>query len=893
MKKPFKPASALSSLKAHSPKTSSTQKSPFNATANHRTQSLVIHIAVVLGLSSASYFLVGHVTGRQDLASTESFGKQAALLIDRQVHAWKNEGDLLAQDPSLKLTSTVKAIIPPSNAPTTSSHSKATPAMTDAASVESTLNFVDQDMLNRARKAPLSPEVSMVHGRATVVTISATANGGYVISERPFAPLANDLSRIIPPYIQLTVSQQTGNSPNINVFQSPNNGNAAMNDIPLQTKGWHLSVGKATVFSWNPLENLPLLSALFVLIGGILTLLGWSMIKPSSSSAQTAPKGPTDDEILDDFAQLVSSAPVSISATAAQAPIINPLTPAITATAISKPTLLAETASAPAAEPTTKPSASVQPVALEHDDLLLNDAEIDALLAESRAPALQAAAASTQTPAERSNVIDFKLDDDVLLPDLEFVVAKDELPQRVFRAYDIRGKVSELTATWMNPIGRALGSELKSRGQTEVVVGYDARTTSEEYAKIMREALAESGLQVIDIGRVPTPVMHYAARERAGNGIMITASHNPAEYNGVKWLMQMQSPMPEDIQAIYQRAKNRNFVEGKGKIIQRAFTPDYLDNMLNDIIMAEEYRIVIDGLNGMMGEIAEQATSILGYDVTGINLNPDGHYPKGNPDPTEPNRLTELSERIRQTQSDLGFAFDGDGDRLVVVDKNGTVVTSDQLIALFTMMILEQKPGADIVFDVKCSRMVSQIITSHGGRPIMSRSGNTFIRHAVMSDKHEVAFGGEFSGHYFFNDGRGHATDDGLYAALRLAEWLGQRGEPLQEILQSLPARIGTTDIYLPLDLDLPAQFFPSLAEHAASIPNATLTTIDGVRLDFNDGFGIIRASNTGAFVTLRFEADQMAAVERIRETLHDLIAKQDPMLASKIPRDLAPLMLH
>ena len=479
--------------------------------------------------------------------------------------------------------------------------------------------------------------------------------------------------------------------------------------------------------------------------------------------------------------------------------------------------------------------------------------------------------------------MEFTLNSGALLPDTEFYLNKG-LPKHIFRAYDIRGKVSDLSAERMAPIARAIGSELRARGQIEVVVGYDARTTSEQYAKIMCEGLVACGMQVIDIGMIPTPVMHYAARQLQGNGVMITASHNPAEYNGVKWLMQQQSPLPEDIDAIYNRAENRDFTEGKGKIRQQSFTSDYLDDMLNDVMLSEDLNVVIDGMNGVMGEIAQQAIETAGCTVTDLDIKPNGEYPHGNPDPCEPNRLNELSQQMIISQADIGFAFDGDGDRMVAVTKDGTVVTSDQMIALFATMILESKPGADVVFDVKCSRMVSQTITANGGRPIMSRSGNTFIRHAVMSQTSEVAFGGEYSGHYFFNDGRGHASDDGLYAALRLMEWLGQRGQSLDEVLRTLPARVGTPDIYVPLDTDLSESFFAELAIDAAMVEGATLTTIDGVRLDFQNGFGIIRASNTGAFVTLRFEAENEMSLQHIRQVFHDLVHKHLPSLAEKMP---------
>lgn len=788
-----------------------------------RLKPIAIHVGLAFAISALSYGLVQHFSEQHTERNVQTFGIQVAALIDQQLAAWQAEANLLAQQPTLKSKSHVKVV------------------MGADGTLPADISFADQDLINRSQKAPTGAELTIVKGEPEVTTAATVPGGGIVISERSAASLVKQLNRITPESMQLTLTQQINGGQPIDAAKIHLDAATPLRDIPLTAMGWHLQVGSvAQTDGMNPTSNMPLLAALLALLSGLLPLVGWLTAKLNIAKPQIE-RAMMPDEALSNIDMVAQE--LASPATAPQPqPVVTP---------------------APAASVAL---AKTEPAAVEDD--------FDFDLSEP--------AAAVPTPAKAQDDLEFNFDNEVMLPDLEFSFGP-KLPKHIFRAYDIRGKVSDLTAEWMQVISKALGSELRARGQIEVVVGYDARNTSEDYARIMRAGLAECGLQVLDIGRVPTPVMHYAARQHQGNGVMITASHNPAEYNGVKWLMQRQSPLPEDIQKVYERAANKNYIEGKGKILQQSFTAAYLDEMLNDVVLSEEVHVVIDGMSGVMGKPAQQALEIAGCDVVTLDIEPDGNYPHGNPDPCEPNRLANLVQEIHEHGASIGFAFDGDGDRLVVVDENGTVVSSDQLMAIFAMMILESRPGSDIVFDVKCSRLVSQTITNHGGRPIMSRSGNTFIRHQVMSKEHDVSFGGEFSGHYFFNDGRGHATDDSLYAAMRLLEWLGQRGQSMSELLKTLPVRVGTPDIYLPIDGDLPADFFEQLAADAAQVSGATLTTIDGVRLDFSDGFGIIRASNTGAFVTLRFEADNQSAVQRIHGTFFDLLAKHQMSLATKL----------
>ena len=820
-----------------SEKTSSVVTKLLEKKIDIRIKPLVFNVILALLLGIGGYKLTQHVVLQQEKQAIVEYSKITATLIDRQTTNWTAESNLLAQQPSLKSIARVKAIIGADGV------------------LPADLSFTDQDILNRTRKSPTGAEISNMGILASITTAALMADGGYLISERPFTALSDDLKRVTPANIQLHLSQNFSDGQTLKILTLNNDSDHESINVPLKAVGWQLNIGKSGHSSINPMTNLPLLAGLLAFFASLLSIFIWCFIKPK--------------RITDSPAQMSSEEQrAQLDAIALELAPSRPETPTITQISskrVVEPTVETITVETLNAESTVE-SPILEPITTDLNDL----SYLEDLIINPKSP---------ETPTD--HLMEFRLDSGILF---EHEFNRDtDLPKRIFRAYDIRGKVTDLTSKWMMPIARALGSELRARGQIEVVVGFDARITSEEYAEIMRNGLVESGLHVIDIGAVPTPVMHYAARQHQGNGIMITASHNPADYNGVKWLIQQQSPLPDDINAIYQRAHDQQFIDGTGQIRKKSYNAEYLDEMLNDVMLNDDLTVVIDGMHGMMGELAQQAMETSGCTIIDLDISANGAYPNGNPDPCEPNRLTALSQQMVTSQADIGFAFDGDGDRMVAVTKNGTVVTSDQLISLFAIMTLEFNPGADIVFDVKCSRMVSQTITANGGRPIMSRSGNTFIRHAVMSQSDAVAFGGEFSGHYFFNDGRSHASDDGLYAAMRLMEWLGRRGQTLEEVLRTLPARVGTADIYLALDTDLPSDFFDVLAADAAKIPDTTLTTIDGVRLDFQDGFGLIRASNTGAFITLRFESGNTASLDQIRQIFRDLMQKNYPSLAVKM----------
>jgi phosphomannomutase/phosphoglucomutase len=799
-------------------------KSNSSSRAAGKLQALSFHMILILAASAGNYFFLQQITEREALEDTKAFGQQAAALIERQGQDWMAQTRLLAQQPSLQSQAKLKAVIPVEGV------------------VPPSLSYAVQDLINRTKVKATGPELS-INGQNILVDVAMPMpNGGYLVAEWPFAPLADDLKRITPEGYQLRLTQQVSGTP-MEALRLRSTGNDGML-LPIDTKlaGWQLAVGQTEH------SQMPLWAALITLMGGLLSLVPWLMRRdravslPAPTPIKTVATAATPPAPTPALAEPVVSAPVVESA----APIATPA---------------AETpAPAPAPVPTPEPAVT-EPEPASPSGLSL-------------APQV-----ALEEPKIESNVLDFKLDD-VLIHELD---EKSLFPMHLFRAYDIRGVSMDFDKDLLYKIGRALGTNMREQDQHQVVVGYDVRTTSPSFAEHIRQGLLDSGLMVIDIGQVPTPVMHHAAREHDGNGVMITASHCAGDQNGIKWVINNHPPSAEDIQAIREKVQAGQFIEGRGQSSVENFIDAYQDALLGDVILGQSFEIAIDGMNGAMGAIALATLRAAGCQVSSINTEPDGHFPHGAPDPSQAGRLDDLCNDVIISGADIGFAFDGDGDRLVVIDSEGQVVSPDQLIALYAQMVLETQPGADIIFDVKCSRMINTVITEAGGRPVMVRSGNTFIRQALQSGRYEGAFGAEFSGHYFFNDGRGHDNDDGLYAALRLLEWLDQRGQSLGELLKSLPQRVGTPDQYLPLNGSDARQLLDDVKRSAETLGDAQLTDLDGIRLDFSDGFGIMRASNTGPYLTVRFDGDSPEALQRIRQVFHGLVAPHHPTLANHL----------
>ncbi|WP_336041423.1 phosphomannomutase/phosphoglucomutase [Acinetobacter dispersus] len=467
---------------------------------------------------------------------------------------------------------------------------------------------------------------------------------------------------------------------------------------------------------------------------------------------------------------------------------------------------------------------------------------------------------------------------------------KHTFPLNIFRAYDIRGKLSNLTPNIICSIAYALASQYKNAEQTHVVIGYDARLTSPTYANILQHIFEQQGLQVTNIGCCSSPMMYYIARDFGGNGVMVTASHNPKSDNGIKWILKGEPPTPETIQQVGQFAQIsipnlEDILHSKNTEhhIVPKYCLQYQQALISDIQLARPLKIVLDGLHGSAGRCAKLVLEKLGCEVIALRCEANGHFPDHAPDPSPAEHLVKLQAAIVAEKADLGIALDGDGDRLVLLDEQAHIISPDRLLSLFAQICLQQHPHKEIVFDVKCSRMVADTVQRLDGQAKMIRTGSSFLRAYLSQSKGSAVFGGEYAGHYVFNDGRGFGYDDGLYAALRVMEYLTQsNAATLSELLAAYPERYCTEDTYIGTHDADPKQVLNDI-EILSHRLGARLSKIDGVRLDFDDGFGIIRASNTGEYFTVRFDADNQNRLIEIRQKFVSMLQDQYPQIAQEL----------
>tara|TARA_R110002073_G_scaffold4917_22_gene31215 strand:- start:8784 stop:11267 length:2484 start_codon:yes stop_codon:yes gene_type:complete len=461
-------------------------------------------------------------------------------------------------------------------------------------------------------------------------------------------------------------------------------------------------------------------------------------------------------------------------------------------------------------------------------------------------------------------------------PDVEDEVV-DEGPDvsGIFRAYDIRGVVGQtLNEDIAYQIGQAIGSEADDLGESKIVVGADGRLSSPDIVDALIGGLVSTGREVINIGFVPTPLLYYATNNsEATSGVMVTGSHNPADHNGMKVVLAGRTLVGEDIQRLLQRFQSQDFVAGDGDVTEIDIRDDYMDAITDDVVVAQPLKVVIDCGNGIAGDIAPELLGNLGCEVIPLYCEVDGNFPNHHPDPTVPANLEDLIIAVRSEEADLGIAIDGDGDRLVAVTADGDIIWPDRLLMLFAKDVVSRNPGSDVVYDVKCTRHLNSVISGFGGRPVMCRSGHSYIK-AKMKET-DAILGGEMSGHICFQE-RWFGFDDGLYASARLLEIVGSQSEGLAELLQEFPESISTSEITIPVAESHKFDIVARLIE-AADFGDATVTSIDGLRVDFAEGWGLVRASNTTACLTLRFEADDKESLADIqdlfREKLKDIQA--------------------
>ena len=460
-----------------------------------------------------------------------------------------------------------------------------------------------------------------------------------------------------------------------------------------------------------------------------------------------------------------------------------------------------------------------------------------------------------------------------------------QLDPGIFRAYDIRGVVGkQLTPQVAARIGQAIGSVMAEQGLTDIVVGRDGRLSGPELSGGLIEGLRRAGRNVIDVGMVPTPVVYFAAYHlRAGSGVAVTGSHNPPDYNGFKIVVGGETLSGDAISDLYARiAEGRLHQADPGVLTQHDVADDYIQRIADDVQLERPLKVVADAGNGVAGEIAPRLLEAIGADVIPLYCEVDGTFPNHHPDPSEPHNLEDLIQTVKQFDADIGLAFDGDGDRLGVVTKEGKVIFPDRLLMLYAADVLQRNPGAMVIYDVKCTGKLSDYILRNGGSPLMWKTGHSLIKSKMRETEAELA--GEMSGHFFFKE-RWYGFDDGLYSAARLLEILAGRAESASEVLDELPDSVSTPEIKVPVE-DNPhgivARFAAAAQVEDAPFAGARLTTIDGLRADWNDGWGLLRASNTTPVLVLRFEADDEAALARIkdlyREQLRGLLPEGTPL---------------
>ena len=437
------------------------------------------------------------------------------------------------------------------------------------------------------------------------------------------------------------------------------------------------------------------------------------------------------------------------------------------------------------------------------------------------------------------------------------------VPAEIFRAYDIRGIVgATLTAQVVRAIGQALGTLALEAGGTTIAIGRDGRLSGPELSAALAEGIAASGANVIDIGMVPTPVTYFAAYHLGcGSAVMLTGSHNPPDYNGIKMVIAGSTLAGEAIQELRRRIESGRVAKGAGRIEHREIADAYLERVVGDVKLARPMKIAIDCGNGVTGDIAPRLFRQLGCEVTALYSEIDGRFPNHHPDPSQPKNLADLVALLADSDAELGLAFDGDGDRLGVVTKDGKIIYPDRQLMLYAKDVLARNPGATIIYDVKCTRLLEPWIESHGGVPLIWKTGHSFVKAKLKETGAPLA--GEMSGHTFFKE-RWYGFDDALYVGARLLEIVSRERDP-SALLNALPDSPSTPELNWKLAEGEPHALIEKL-QASAPFPNAErILAIDGVRAEYADGFGLARASNTTPVIVLRFEADTAQALERIQ----------------------------
>ncbi|RJG05123.1 phosphomannomutase/phosphoglucomutase [Noviherbaspirillum cavernae] len=449
------------------------------------------------------------------------------------------------------------------------------------------------------------------------------------------------------------------------------------------------------------------------------------------------------------------------------------------------------------------------------------------------------------------------------------------LSPSIFKAYDIRGIVGKtLDAAIAKQIGQAFGTAARAKGEQTVIIGRDGRLSGPELAAALATGLQASGVDVIDLGVVATPMLYFGTHALAAqSGIMVTGSHNPPDYNGFKMVLAGEAIYGSTIQALYQAIVKGEFAQGAGAYSTHDIKDAYLQRIVSDVKLRRPLKIAVDCGNGVAGAFAGDLYRALGCEVTELFCEVDGTFPNHHPDPAHPENLQDLIACLKSTDAELGLAFDGDGDRLGVVTKDGSIIYPDRQLMLFAQDVLTRHPGREILYDVKCTRHIAPWVKQHGGKPLMWKTGHSLVK-AKMRET-GAPLGGEMSGHIFFKD-RWYGFDDGLYAGARLLELLSQCDDP-SAVLNALPQSVSTPELQLQLAEGENFTLIDTLQREARFPAAEEIVTIDGVRVEYADGFGLARSSNTTPVVVMRFEGESEQVLDRIRQEFKTAILAIKP----------------
>ena len=445
------------------------------------------------------------------------------------------------------------------------------------------------------------------------------------------------------------------------------------------------------------------------------------------------------------------------------------------------------------------------------------------------------------------------------------------LATEIFRAYDIRGIVDEqLSDAMLYHIGLAVGTQVKRNGENSIAVGADGRLSSPRLSQALMAGLADTGCRVLNLGAVPTPVLYFGVKTLGtASGIMLTGSHNPSNYNGCKIVIGGHTLANDSIIALYDLIKLQDYELGIGAIEEHIIDQVYQDRIDSDVKLARPLKVVLDAGNGIAGDIAPKLFKQLGCDVIPLFCEVDGNFPNHHPDPGKPANLVDLQAAVAKHKADIGLAFDGDGDRVGVITETGQMIYPDKLLMLFAEDVISRNPQAEIIYDVKCTRLLEPFIQSKGGVPTMWKTGHSLIKSKMIETGALLA--GEMSGHIFFKE-RWYGFDDVIYSAVRLCEILASTSESASAMFKRFPEDVSTPEINIQVTEDEKFDLVTQL--QSAHFPTGKVSTIDGIRVDYVDGWGLVRASNTTPVLVLRFEGQNQAVLQRIKEEFqHHLYA--------------------